>query len=115
MRFSGGRAFEILVKQHPEMSLFVKHVADKQQSRATNPCFSMTLRYTLPCLVPSLVMHFGGVSEKKIRSDHVTQNALAAQNNEAYGQANGRQSFCTVLRYHLKHWTQEFFHWPFSN
>ena len=28
---TGGRAFEILVKQHPEMSLFVKHVADKQQ------------------------------------------------------------------------------------
>ena len=37
---------------------------------------------------------------KKTRSDHVTQNALAARNNEAYGQANGKQSFCTVLRYH---------------
>ena len=28
--------------------------------------------------------HFGGVSEKKSRSDHVTRNALAARNNEAY-------------------------------
>ena len=30
MPFSGGRALETLVKQHAEMSLFVKHVADKQ-------------------------------------------------------------------------------------
>ena len=58
---------------------------------------------------------FGDVSERKTRSDHVTRNALAARNNEAYGQANGRQSFCPVLPYHLKHWTREFFHWPFSN
>ena len=27
---SGGRALETLVKQHEEMSLFVKHAADKQ-------------------------------------------------------------------------------------
>ena len=27
-------------------------------------------------------------------------NALAALNDEAYGQVNGKQSFCTVLRYH---------------
>ena len=40
------------------------------------------------------------LSEEKTRSDHVTRNALATWNNEAYGQANGRQSFCTVLRYH---------------
>ena len=32
--------------------------------------------------------------------EHVTQNAVAARNNEAYEQANGRQSFCTVRRYH---------------
>ena len=32
LRFSGGRALETLVmKQHAEMSLFVKHVADKEQ------------------------------------------------------------------------------------
>ena len=30
LRFSGGRALETLVKQHAEMSLFVKHFADKQ-------------------------------------------------------------------------------------
>ena len=29
-------------------------------------------------------------------------NALAARNNETYEQGNGRQSFCTVLRYHEK-------------
>ena len=28
---TGGRVLEIVVKQHPEMSLFVKLVADKQQ------------------------------------------------------------------------------------
>ena len=31
MRFSGGRVLEILVKQHAEMLLLVKHVADKQK------------------------------------------------------------------------------------
>ena len=30
LRFSGGRALDTLVKQHAEMSLFVKHVANKQ-------------------------------------------------------------------------------------
>ena len=37
---------------------------------------------------------------RKTRSDHVIRNALAARNHETYGQGNGRQSFCTVLRYH---------------
>ena len=32
----------------------------------------------------------------------MTRNTLAARNNEAYGQGNGRQSFRTVLRYHSK-------------
>ena len=31
LRFSGDRALETLVKRHAEMTLFVKHVADKQQ------------------------------------------------------------------------------------
>ena len=44
------------------------------------------------------------VWENKTPSHHVTRTALAARNNEAYGQRNGRQSFCTVLRY----WTLEF-------
>ena len=30
LRFLGGRALETLVRQLAEMSLFVKHVADKQ-------------------------------------------------------------------------------------
>ena len=94
------------MKQDPDMSLFVKHVADKQQSLRQYPVFLW--RYGRHCgLVPvrrlptqSQSRHFGSVSEKKTRSEHVTQNALAARNNEAYGQANGRQSFSTVLRYH---------------
>ena len=32
----------------------------------------------------------------------MTRNTLAARNNEAYGQGNGRQSFRTVLCYHSK-------------
>ena len=36
--------------------------------------------------------HFGGVSEKK-HSLELTRNALAARNNDAYGQGNGRESF----------------------
>ena len=32
---------------------------------------------------------FSGVSEKSTRSDHVTRNALAARDNEAYVQGNG--------------------------
>ena len=51
----------------------------------------------------------------RTRSDHVTRKALAARNNEAYGQGNGRQSFRTVFRYHYKHWTREFCYWPFSH
>ena len=51
----------------------------------------------------------------RTRSDYVTRKALAARNNEAYGQGNGRQSFRTVFRYHYKHWTREFCYWPFSH
>ena len=40
LRFSGGRALELLLK----MSLFVKHVADKQQFPLTISWFSLTLR-----------------------------------------------------------------------
>ena len=76
------------------MSVFVKHVADKQQFHVTIPCFSLTLR-RLP--TQSRSRHFGGVSEKKTRSDPVTRNASAARDNEAYGQGNGRQSYCTAF------------------
>ena len=43
--------------------------------------------------------HFGWRIRDKTRSDHMTQNALATQNNEALWQGNGRQLFCTVLCY----------------
>ena len=88
MQFSGGRALKTLVKQHAEMSLLVKHAAHVISVKA--------FRW-------------------RTRSDHVTRKALAARNNEAYGQGNGRQSFRTVLRYHYKHWTREFGYWPFSH
>ena len=64
----------------------------------------MTLRYTLPpspCTAsshPISVKAFRWRIWEKTRSDHVTRNTLAARNNAAYGQANGRQSFRTVLR-----------------
>ena len=32
----------------------------------------------------------------RTRSDHVTRNSLAAQNNATYGQGNGRQTFRTL-------------------
>ena len=38
---------------------------------------------------PSRSRHFGGVSERKTRSDHVTRKALAGQNNETYEKGNG--------------------------
>ena len=99
------RALEILVKQHAEMSLFVKHIADKQTIPCNNSLFFSDAKVDIampsPCPAvrrlptQSRSRHFGGVSEKKTRSDHVTRKALAARNNEAYGQGNGRQSFCT--------------------
>ena len=58
------------------MSLFVKYVDDKQQFHLTIPCFSLTLR-RLP--TQSRSRDFGGVSEKKTRSDHVTRNSSAAR------------------------------------
>ena len=80
------------------MSLFVKHVADKQHF----PFFSdATVDIAVP--IPYTVSSHA-ISVKafrwRTRSDHVTRNALAARNNAAYGQGNGRQSFRTVLRYH---------------
>ena len=94
LRFSGGRALETVVKKHAEMSLFVKHVADKQHflffSNAT-----VDIAMPSPCTASSHAIFW-----RQTRSDHVTRNALAARNNGVYGQGNGRQSFRTVLRYH---------------
>ena len=81
------------------MSLFVKHVADKQHflffSDATVD-IAMPSPYTASSHAIS-----GKAFRWQTRSDYVTRKALAARNNGSYGQAgNGRQSFRTVLRYH---------------
>ena len=98
LRFSGGRALETLVKQHAEMSLFLKHFADKQQF----PVFSdTTVDITMPihCMESSHAI-FIKAFRWRTRSDYVTRKVLAVRNNEAYGQGNGLQSYRTVLRYH---------------
>ena len=95
------------------MSLFVKHVADKQHFLFFSDA-RVDIAMPSPC---SAFSH--AISVKafrwRTRSDHVTRKALAARNNEACGQGNGRQSFRTVFRYHYKHWTREFCYWPFSH
>ena len=95
------------------MSLFVKHVADKQQfpvflSRNGRHCHAYSLYGVFPRTLGQGIS-VAYVRKKNTRSDHVTRNALAARNNEAYGQGNDRQSFCTVLHY----WTREFCYWQF--
>ena len=70
------------VAQHAVISLFVKHVADKQQFMSS-PCTSSS--------------HAISVQAFRWRSEKKTEKKL---NNEAYGQGNGRQSFFTVLCYH---------------
>ena len=81
------------------MSLFVKHVADKHYISLFFPDASVDIAMPSLCTASS-----HAVSVKafrwRTRSDHVTRNALAARNNAAYGQGNGRQSFRTVLHYH---------------
>ena len=100
MRFSGGRTLETLVKQHEEISLFVKQVADKQHF----PVFSYaSVDIAMPC--PSKASSHA-ISVKafrwRTRSDHVTRNALAARNNKAYGQGkttdSGSVQFFTTIR-----------------
>ena len=89
LRFSGGRALETLVKQHAEMSLFVKHFADKQHFPSL--FFSDTtedIAMPSPCMASSHDISIKAF-RWRTRSDHVTRNALAARNNEAYGQGNG--------------------------
>ena len=41
------------MKQNAEMSRFIKHVADERQFPVIIPCFSLTLRQTLPTLSKS--------------------------------------------------------------
>ena len=85
------------------MSLFVKHVADKQQV----PVFSnaaVDITMPSPCTASSHTISVKAFPwytwGTKTRSNHVTRNALAARNNEAYGQvttdSRSIQSFCII-------------------
>ena len=87
----GGRALETLVKQHEENSLFVKQVADDATVDIAMPS---------PCTASSHAISVKGF-RWRTRSDHVTRNALAARNNEVYGQgktadSGSVQSFATI-------------------
>ena len=74
------------------MSLFVKHVADKQHFPFF-PDAAVDIAMPIPCTASSHAIS-GKAFRWQTRSDHVTRQALAALNNGAYGQAcNGRQSF----------------------
>ena len=86
------------MKQHAEMSLFVKHVADKQQF----PVSFLTLHSARHS--QSRSRHFGGIPEgKKTRPDHVTRNELAARvMRPTDNSSHRRQAFCTVLSVSLK-------------
>ena len=80
------------------MSLFVKHVADKQHFPVLSDA-TVDIAMPSPCTSSSHAISVKAF-RWRTRSDHVTRNALAARNNAAYRQGNGRQSFRTVLRYH---------------
>ena len=83
------------MKQHAGMSLFVKHVADKQQF----PVSFLTLHSARHS--QSWSRHFGGIpEEKKTRPDHVTRNELAARDNEAYGQVTADRRSVQSFPYH---------------
>ena len=94
MQFSGGRALETVVKQQAQMSLFVKHVADINNISLFFSDATVTIVKPSPCTAST-----HAISVKAFRwrthSDHVTRNALAARNNVAYGQGNGK----TVVPY----------------
>ena len=90
------------MKQNAEMSLFVKQVINNSLF-----FFDATVDIAMPILCTasshaiSVKAFRWRICEKNTRLDHVTRNALAARNNEAYGQGNGRESFCTFVRYLL--------------
>ena len=81
------------MKQHAEMPLFVKHVADKQHSLFFSDS-TVDIAMPSPCTASSHAISVKAF-RWRTRSDHVTRNALAAQNNAAYGQGNGK----TVVPY----------------
>ena len=79
-----------------------------QKINTVDPPVSPRTADVFPVVASLPLQFFGGLALRntkhefrwKTRSDHVTRNALAARNNAAYGQGNGRQSFRTVFRYH---------------
>ena len=84
------------------MSLFVKHVADKQQFPVSVSDATVDIAMPNPCTVSSHAIlveafrwHTWGKKKKKTRLDHVTRNTLAARNNEDKSTADSRsvQSF----------------------
>ena len=89
------------MKQHAEMSLFVKLVADKQ---INNSLFfsdaTVDIAMPSPCTASSHAIPVKAF-RWRTRLDHVTRNALAARNNKAYGQgktadSGSVQSFATI-------------------
>ena len=72
------------MKQHAEMSLFVKHVDDKQHSLFFSDS-TVDIAMPSPCTASANAISVEAF-RWRTRSDHVTRNALAAQNNAAYGQ-----------------------------
>ena len=69
------------MKQHAAMSLFVKHVADKQHFSFFFSDATVDIAMPSHCTASS-----HAAFRSRTRSDHVTRNALAARNNlnEAY-------------------------------
>ena len=70
------------------MSLFVKHVADKQQSLFFSDA-TVDIAMPSPCTASSHAI-----------SDHVTRNALAARNNEAQGLVTADSRSVESFLYH---------------
>ena len=93
MQFSGGRALKTVVKQHAEMLLFVKHVADNNISLFFSDA-TVDIAMPSPCSPSSHAISVKAF-QWRTRSDHMTRKASAARNNAAYGQGNGK----TVVPY----------------
>ena len=79
MRLSGGRAFETLVKQSAVMSLFVKHVDDKQHFPVFLWRYTVDLATPSPCRASSHAISVKAF-QWRTRTDHVTRKAFAARN-----------------------------------
>ena len=93
---SGGRALETLVKQHAEMSLFVKHVADKHYISLFFPDATVDIAIPSLCTASS-----HAVSVKafrwRTRSDHVTRKArIMRPTDKVTADSRSVQSFAII-------------------